>query len=115
MPAAPAPCRLAGGSGTGARPTVAQLEGALERFLGALVVAGRIFDVFADDHVAAAELRPGWRETGILLDALQVQVTRQRQLIVGVACEVIATQVELVGAGVARRVGRRTSATTGER
>src|SRR5262245_19958155 len=44
-----------------------------ECFLGTVFAAGRRVDVFPDDAVATTEMRPGWREGRVELDALLIE------------------------------------------
>ena len=90
----------------GDRQPRAQRERAAERVFGARLAVGRRLDVLADHAVAAAEVRPRRREARIQLEAALIQVARAGEPVVG-ARQLVRAQVELVGAGVVRRVGRR--------
>ena len=85
-----------------------ELERAAEGVFGARLAIWCAFDVLADHAVAATEVSPRGSEARIQLQAALIQLARAREAVVG-ARELVRAEVELVGAGVVRRVraGRR--------
>jgi hypothetical protein len=79
---------------------------AIERLLRAFVAVGGVLDELAYHPMAAPEPRPGRSERGIELEALLVQLARVRQAVVG-SRELVGAQIQLVGAGMLRRIRRR--------
>ena len=82
-----------------------ELEGAAEGLLGLRVAAWRGLDVLPDHAVAATEAGPRGSEGRIQLQAAPIEIARRREPVVG-AGQLVRPEVELVGAGVARRVER---------
>ena len=80
------------------------LEGALERLVGACEILLRLVTgVEAVHPVGPAQTRPGRRESGILLETLEIQIPRYRP---GrrARAELVRSQIELVGLRARRHV-----------
>src|SRR5262245_31454856 len=78
---------------------------ATERLLGARRTVRRAVDIFAEYPIAPAESSPCGRESRVELQALLIQVPRGRETVVS-ARQLVGSEVQLVGPGIVRRVGR---------